>query len=292
MALLDDRFLRKLDAFALAMREHARGGAGGLRRSKAMGSSVEFSDFRAYTPGDDLRRVDWNAYARFDRLFLKLFLDEQETTLRVLIDASASMRHGEPDKWALTLRVAAALSYLALTRYDRVSLVVLSGEAVAASRRFGGRQSYPEVEAYLAAIAPGGETKLNAALPRVPVTAGRGVCVLLSDLLTGDGWTRGASSLLYRRQELSVVQVLSPQELEPDLTGAVRLLDAEGGPACDVQVSPEALRRYHQALDAFLTEQRAFCHGRALPYLLLRSDMDLETDALKALVAGGVLSAR
>lgn len=292
MPLLDDRVLRKLDAFALAMREQARGGTGGLRRSKAMGSSVEFSDFRAYSPGDDLRRVDWNAYARFDKLFLKLFLDEQETTLRVLLDASASMRHGQPDKWALAIRIAAILSYLALTRYDRVMIAVMKGSAVYASRRFSSRQAFPEVEAYLLGIAPSGETRLNEALTRVPVTAGRGLCVLLSDLLTGEGWARGASSLLFKRQELSVMQILSPQELTPDMEGAVRLLDAEGGPSCDVQISPEALRCYQGTLDSFLREQRQFCYGRGLSYLLFNSEMDLERDVLKALTQAGVLAAR
>ncbi len=290
--LLDDQTIRKLDAFSLAMREHARGGMGGMRRSKTVGSSVEFSDFRAYAEGDDLRRVDWNAFARFDKLFLKLFLDEQETTLRVLLDASGSMPMGDPNKWALCIRLAAVLAYLALTRYDRVVLVELHAGGVRASRTFGGRQSFPQVEQYLEAIRPSGETRLDQALTRVPITAGRGVCVLLSDLLTEAGWTHGASSLLYRRQELSVLQVMSPQELEPDMTGAVQLLDVEGGPTCDVQISPDALRRYQHALDEFLLEQRRFCHARRVPYLLLRSDMDIGRDVLEALMRGGVIAAR
>ena len=290
--MLDDAFLRKLDAFSLCMREAARSGMGGLRRSKALGSSVEFSDFRAYTPGDDPRRVDWNAYARFDKLFLKLFLDEQETTLRVLLDASASMFVAEPDKWALAIRLGAALSYLSLSRYDRVVIVTLSGNTVQASRTFSGRSSYPEVERYLAAIEPRGETRLDEALARVPALAGRGVCVLISDLLTGEGWTRGASSLLFRRQELSVLHILSPRELEPDMTGAVQLLDVEGGPTCDVQISPDALRRYRETLQSFLAEQQGFCFGRGLPYLLLRSDMEMEREVLGALMQGGIIAPR
>lgn len=290
--MLEDQYLRKLDAFSLAMREHARGGMGGLRRSKALGSSVEFSDFRAYAPGDDLRRVDWNAFARFDKLFLKLFLDEQETTLRVILDASTSMGHGTPDKWAFVLRLAATLAYLSLTRYDRVVIVTLSGDAARVSQTFSGRQAFPRAEAYLESIQPQGTTRLQTALARVPVTAGRGVCVLISDLLTEAGWTRGASSLLFRRQELSVLQVLSPQELEPDITGAVHLLDAEGEPPCDVSLSADVLRRYHQALTEFLREQASFCHSRALPYLLLSSDMDLETEVLRALMLEGVIQAR
>lgn len=290
--MLDTQYLQKLDAFSLAMREHARGVMGGMRRSKAQGSSVEFNDFRSYTPGDDLRRIDWNAYARFDKLFLKLFLDEQETTLRILLDASASMRHGEPNKWDVACRLAATLAYLSLTRYDRVSLVTLQGDKVLTSQLFSGRQSFPQVEAYLLTIKPAGETNLNKSLLRVPVAGGRGICVLLSDLLTDAGWTQGAASLLHRKQELSVLHILSPQELTPEYTGAVQLLDAEGGPSCDVQISADTLRQYQQTVGAFLQEQQRFCHSRSLPYLMLPSTINLEQDVLKALLQAGVIVAR
>lgn len=290
--LLSDTVIRRLDAFQLAMQAHAHGGAGGLRRAKALGSSVEFSDFRDYAPGDDLRRVDWNAYARFDRLFLKLFLDEQETTLRILVDASASMRYGEADKWLTAQRLAAALAYVSLSRYDRVVLAALSGGEVRQSETLGGRAAFPRVEAFLEGITPDGATQLDESLSKVRITAGRGVCVLLSDLLSENGWTLGAKQLQYRKQEVSVVQVLSPEELEPDLMGALRLLDSEDGPACEVQISPEALKRYQETLAAFLDEQRQFCHGRGMGYALVRSDMDLEKDALQALTAASILSVR
>lgn len=290
--LLQEDFLRRLDAFSLAMRTFARGGQGGQRRSKTVGSSVEFSDFRGYAPGDDLRRVDWNAFARFDKLFLKLFLDEQETTLRLLLDTSLSMRYGEPDKWPLMLQLAATLAYLSLARYDRVVVVSLSGETVTASRRFAGRNAYLQVEAYLEALVPAGNTRLDTALSRVPVTAGRGVCVLLSDLLSGHDWSRGADALLYRRQELSVLHILAPQEVSPDLSGALQLIDSEGEPSCDVHVSADTLRRYEEALEAFLLAQRRVCHVRGLPYLLLRSDMDLSKDILQDLSASGIVQAR
>lgn len=290
--LLSDAFLRQLEAYSLAMRDAARGGTGGMRRAKALGSSVEFSDFRNYAPGDDLRRVDWNAFARFDRLFLKLFLDEQETTLRVLLDASASMAQTDPEKWRLALQLSAALSYLSLSRYDRVVICVMQGETLRHSRTFGGRASYAEAEAYLEGISPAGETQLNASLLRVPVTAGRGVCVLISDLLTDTGWTHGAASLLHRRQELSVLHLLSVQEIDPDFTGALQLIDSEGGPTCDVNLSLDALRHYHKTLNTFLHDQKEFCHSHSIPYLMLRGDMPLERDVLKALMQSGVLVPR
>lgn len=290
--IIDEALLRRLDAFSLSLREHARGSAGGLRRARTLGSSVEFSDFRRYVPGDDPRRVDWNAFARFDKLFLKLFLDEQETTLRILLDASKSMQYGEPDKWRLALKLSAMLAYLSLTRYDRVALIALQGDVVRQSRTFSGRASFPQVEEALEAITPQGTTMLDDALQRVSVTSGRGVAVLISDLLTDDGWTRGADSLLYRKQELSVLQVLAPQETEPDLTGALQLLDSEGGPSCDVQASPDTLRRYQEALQTHVGEQEAYCRRRALPFLTLRSDMSVEQEVLKSLLGAGILTSR
>lgn len=290
--IIDEALLRRLDAFSLSLREAVRGSAGGLRRARTLGSSVEFSDFRRYVPGDDPRRVDWNAFARFDKLFLKLFLDEQETTLRILLDASKSMQYGEPNKWPLAQKLAAMLSYLSLTRYDRVVIVTLQGDDVRQSRTFSGRASFPQVEAALEAVTPRGETRLDAALQRVPITSGRGVAVLISDLLTDTGWTRGADSLLYRKQEVTVLQVLAPQETDPDLNGAMQLLDSEGGPSCDVQASPDTLKRYQQALQAFIGEQETYCSRRAIPYLTLRSDMSVEQDVLKSLLGAGVLTTR
>lgn len=290
--MLSEGTLRKLDAFSLSMREFARGYMGGARRSKTQGDSVEFHDFRSYTLGDDPRRIDWNAFARFDKLFIKLFLDEQETSLRVLLDASASMRYDEPDKWDLAIRLAATLSYISLARYDRVTIVKLQGESAEASRTFSGRQAYPQVEAYLASIAPSGKTILNRSLPRVPILSGRGICVLISDLLSDEGWTQGAKTLLHKRQELTVLHLLSPKELSPDFSGSVRLIDSEDRRAVDVQISQDAIKRYDRALNAFLLEQQKFCFQRAVPYLLLRSDMDLEKDVLRALLGAGVIAAR
>lgn len=290
--MLTESFLRKLDALSLVMRENARGSAGGMRRSKALGSSQEFSDFRSYAPGDDLRRIDWNAFARFDKLFLKLFLDEQETTLRVLLDASASMRHGEPDKWMLSVQLVETLSYLALCRYDRVAVTALTGGAASTSRTFGGRQAFPEVQAFLSSIEPGGQTALDASLVRVPIGSGRGVCALISDLLTESDWQRGLRSLLYRRQEVAVLHLLSPEELSPDVSGALRLIDAEGLPPLEVHATAETLRRYQRALEAFLKGAEKFCRGISVPYLRFHSDMDLEQGALKSLVEGGLVGAR
>lgn len=290
--MLDDRLLRRLDAFALVLRARSSGGSGGLRRSHSFGSSVEFSDFRDYAPGDDLRRLDWNAYARFDRLFLKLFLEEQQSCLRIALDASASMDSGTPDKWRFACRLAAMLAYLSLLRYDRVILYALSDSQVSMSRSFSGRGAYPEVVAFLESLQPHGATHLNSALSRLSTSGPRGLCAVISDLLDEDGIERGLGSLAFRKQEIAVLQVLSPQERIPELSGAVRLIDAEGAPPCDVHVTPDALRSYQQALEAFINGHRAHCHKHGFLYALFDSGMDMEREAMDTLMRQGIIAAR
>lgn len=288
-ALLGDDFLRRLDAYALAMRQMARGGSGGLRKSRALGTSVEFSDFREYAPGDDPRRVDWNAYARFDRLFLKLFMEEQETCVRILLDTSASMRF-DAAKWRLSLQLAAMIGYLALSRYDRAALATLSESNAEQSRAFHGRQSYPALVHALESAPEGGKTRLSQSVRTLRTGAERGVCVLISDLFSLDGHEEALKYLQYQKQEVSVLHILSEAETRPELTGRVRLLDAEGEPPRDLDVTPDALEAYARALSDFEGENRAFCHARGIPYIRLDADIDFERDALRAMAQGGLLA--
>ena len=288
--MLNDAMLNRLDALRLAMQAYIRGGAGGVRKSRALGDSAEFSDFREYALGDDLRRIDWNAYARFDKLFLKLFMEEQEMHLTLILDASASMGFGEPSKWAFSVDIALMLIYLAVSGGDRVSLAVLNGEKLQRSPVYSGRQGYVQASAFLQDISPSGATSLTGAVTRLPLKAARGMCVLISDLFSEDGSEGALSSLLYRRQQAVLVQVLSREEMEPELNGSLRLLDSEGGPNMDVTVNGELLRRYHKNLETFLGGARAYCHRHGMPYVLLRSDMDLMHDALGNFMRGGIIA--
>jgi len=284
--MLRDDFLQRLDALRLTMRAPAQGGAGGLRRSKALGTSVEFSDFREYVPGDDLRRLDWNAYARFDRLFLKLFMEEQETQVHILVDASASM--AAYGKWELAQNMAQLLCYLALRGGDRVTLYAL-GEGVRRSESLSGRAGYMKGAAFLEGLHPGGEVRLCRQIPEVPLHAGRGVALLITDLMSPDGYETALQSLQYRRQEVSLVHVLSPWEMEPTLEGMVRLIDSETGEARELLAGGDLLTAYHQALQQLLHGAEAFCSRREMLYLRLLSDMDMEKDALRALSRAGLV---
>ena len=284
--MLSEDFLRRLDALRIVLRSPAQGGAGGLRRSKALGTSVEFSDFREYAPGDDLRRLDWNAYARFDRLFLKLFMEEQETQVNILLDASASMAmHG---KWEAAQALAQLLGYLALRGGDRVTLYALGGEA-AHSPALSGRAGYMRAAEFLQKTVPTGELKLCKAVPRLPLRAGRGVCLLITDLMSPDGYETALQSLRYRKQETTLLHLLSPWEMNPALEGMARLIDRETGEAREMMISGDLLRRYREALDGLLRGAETFCRAHETQYLRLLSDMDIENEALRALANAGIV---
>ena len=284
--MLSEGFLRLLDALRLTLRAPAQGGAGGLRRSKALGTSVEFSDFREYAPGDDPRRLDWNAYARFDRLFLKLFMEEQETQVNILLDASASM--AERGKWEMAQGLAQLFGYLALRGGDRVTLYALGGDG-RYTPSLSGRADYMRAVRFLEDIRPAGELRLCRDVQRLPVKAGRGITLLITDLMSPDGYEKALQSLQYRKQEVTLLHVLSPWEMEPELEGMVRLIDSETGENRELLISGDLMKAYHAALEGLLKGAETFCHDREMGYIRLLSDMDIEVEALRALSRVGIV---
>ena len=263
--MLTDSFLSRLDTLSLAMRGRAQGGAGGSRRSRQTGSSAEFSDYREYIPGDDIRRLDWNAYARFDRLFLKLFMEEQESLVTVLLDASASMEA----KWASARSAAEAVGYLALTGGDRLCVQVLKIGRALCSPQLSGRAAFPRLTGFLDTCAPDGtEGTLTEAVKRTEGLK-KGLCFLITDGYTEDGLKEALDYLRYLKQETAVIQTLAGEELRPEMEGAVRLTDSETGEKLDLLADRAALDAYHDALDAFLKQVQGNCASREAPYLLL-----------------------
>lgn len=288
--MLDEKFLERLDAMRLRMRHPTSGGVGGLRKSKALGSSVEFSDFREYAHGDDIRRLDWNAYARFDKLFLKQFMEEQEAHVHLVVDASASMAFGEPSKWETAVKLAQVLSYLALIGNDKVTVHALQGEVVSHTQPLMGRQGYVKASAFLQALQPKGKTHLAAAMPRLSMPSGRGVSVVLSDFLSPGGYETALQSLRYRKQEVSCLQILSRQELAPELEDAVELVDSETGERMEVLASYDVLKRYRKSTADFLEELQRYCHQNSMNYAFMPTEADLEKTLLRDLSRVGLLT--
>jgi len=250
--VFDEAFLRSLERIGVLMKQPVRGGLKGGRRSVKRGQSVEFADYRDYTLGDDLRQLDWNVYARLEKLFVKLFVEEEDVTITFLIDASPSMRFGRPEKLLFAKRAAAALGYIALAGEDRVVTVALTGRTARRHSGLRGSGRVFRLLGNLSGITPAdGPTDLAAAARHAAaMLSGRGVVVLLSDLLDPSA-ERVVRELAATGSELIVLHVLSPDELDPQIEGDLRLVDSETGEGIDVTVDLATLDAYKTRLAAW-----------------------------------------
>jgi uncharacterized protein (DUF58 family) len=274
--VFDEAFLRQLERLLLLMRSPVRGGLKGGRRSVKRGQSVEFADYRDYTPGDDLRQLDWNVYARLERLFVKLFIEEEDVTVSLLIDASASMATGLPDKLVFAKRAAAALGYIALASEDRIVVSALAGRTSRRRTALRGSGRVFRLLADLSAIEPAdGPTDLLAAARHTAAQLhGRGVLVLLSDLLD-PGADRVIRELAATGSELIVLHVLAPDELEPVLEGDLRLVDTESGDRVDITADLATIDAYRTRLAAWKAGFAEVAAKRRASYVDLSSDVNL-----------------
>ena len=274
--VFDEAFLRQLERLLLLMRSPVRGGLKGGRRSVKRGQSVEFADYREYTPGDDLRQLDWNVYARLERLFVKLFVEEEDVTVTLLIDASASMATGRPAKLLFAKRAAAALGYIALASEDRVAVSALTGRVARKRASMRGSGRIFRLLADLSAIEPtDGPTDLVAAVRHAAAQLhGRGVVILISDLLdpAADKIIR---ELAATGSELIVMHVLSPDELDPLLEGDLRLVDVETGDGIDVTVDLATIDAYKARLSAWKAGFADLAAKRRSSYVDLSSEANL-----------------
>lgn len=274
--VFDEAFLRRLERLAVLVKRPVRGGLKGGRRSVKRGQSIEFADYRDYTLGDDLRQLDWNVYARLEKLLVKLFIEEEDLTVAILVDGSGSMAHGSPDKLVFAKRAAAALGYIALAAEDRVVLASLAGRSARrrASLRGSGRAF--RLLAELSAIEPAaGPTDLVAACRHaLAQLTGRGVIVLVSDLLD-PGADRALRDLAGTGAEVIVLHVLAPDEVRPTLEGDLRLVDAESGATVDVTLDLAARERYTARVEAWRADLAGLAAKRRIALVPLTSDVPL-----------------
>lgn len=282
--LLSADFLTQLERLSLLSRRSFRGRVKGERRSPRKGISVEFSDFRPYGIGDDLRYVDWNVYARLDRLYLKLFVDEEDLCLHLLVDASASMGFGAPSKLDHAARLAAALGFVGLIGLERVGVGVLRERVAEGFPPARGRSQVLPLMDFLGRVRPGGATSLNDGLAAYAIRSREaGLAVLVSDLMDPGGYERGLKALLERRFDVHVVHVLAPDEMNPAFGGDLRLLDAETDELRDLTLDGEALRSYLERLRVFLDRAEQFCRGNEITYHRVVTDTPVEEFMLRQL---------
>ena len=287
--LLSAKLLRQLEQFQLLAQRRAKSSARGERRSRSRGQSVEFADYRTYVAGDDFRYLDWNLYGRLERLFVKLYEEERELPVRIFLDASESMTFGQPRKFDFARQVAAAVGYVALCGFDRVSVIPFPDEtgqsAVrGALRSVRGRKSALEFFRNIAQLSAAGGVNLNDALRRGALEARQaGVAVVLSDFLDPAGYEKGLEALVGRGFQVNAVQILSPEELNPSTYGDLKLVDAESGSIQEVTFGKYRLKSYQQTVQNFCQRLREFCQSRGIRFFMASSGTPLDQLLLKQL---------
>lgn len=287
--LLTPDLLARLERLELVSRKVFRGRMKGERKSKRKGQSVEFHDFRNYVPGDDLRMIDWNLYARLDQLFLKLFQEEEDLHLYALVDASESMNFGNPTKLRVAKQLAAALGYVGLCRADRVSVQALGPDGRRAPV-LRGRASLWKMLQYLDSVDSGQNVSLYEGIRDFSIrNSGSGVAVLLTDLMDKQGYESALRMLIGRRMDVFVMHVLSPEEIDPPLRGDRRLIDVEDGDAAEITINAYAIEKYKETVRSFISSVKTFCSRRSIVYIPVRTETPVETIVTKYLRERGVV---
>jgi uncharacterized protein (DUF58 family) len=288
-ALLTPELLRRLEQFQLLAARRAKSSAKGERRSRARGQSVEFADHRNYVPGDDFRYLDWNLYGRLDKLFLKLYEEERELPVRIFLDASESMAFGTPRKFDFARQVAAAIGYVALCGFDRVSIFGFPDNREDAVYRTAltsvrGRKSALPFFQNISKLTAKGTADFNESLRRGAMQARQaGVAVVLSDFLDPRGYEAGLSALVARGFHVNAVQILSPEEVDPSTFGDLRFVDSENGSIQEVTFGKYRLKAYQQTVQNYCQRLKEFCSARGMSFFSVRSDTSLEDLLLKQL---------
>ena len=284
MILLSVEFRRRIDRLHIHSRGVFRGKFKGERRSANKGSGVEFADYRVYEIGNDLRNVDWNVYARLDRLFIKLFRAEEDLPVSILLDNSKSMDFGEPTKFSQAKQVAAALGYIGLTGLDRVAIHVFSNRAHPIVPPTYGKSQFLKMSNALEAVHVGGKTDLATCL-RYLITNSRqaGIVVIISDFLDMNDYASGLKQLLARKFDLTLIQILADAEINPQLLGEWRLEDSETGVAKEITIDEGTHTEYKRQLDTFCNQLRQFCVNRGANYLRITNQTPIEQVVLRDL---------
>lgn len=287
--LLTPALLGRLERLELVSRKIFRGRMKGERISRRKGQSVEFADFRNYVPGDDLRLIDWNLYARLDQLFLKLFQEEEDLHFHALIDTSASMNFGTPNKLRVAKQLAAALGYVGLCHGDRVCVRAM-GQSGHNAPVLRSRGSFWKMLNYLDGLSGGENVSLHDGVKDfVTRGGGSGVVVLITDMMDKEGYESALRMLVGRQIDVFVLQVLSQEEIDPPLRGDRRLIDVEDGDAAEITVNQFVLDKYQANLKAFLNQIRQYCAKRSIVHVMVPTDTPIETVVTKYLRTRGVV---
>ncbi|MBR1974386.1 MAG: DUF58 domain-containing protein [Clostridia bacterium] len=270
--VINEAFLSELEALQSLLKNNVAGMFGGNHQSKNFGSSCEFADYRDYVPGDDISKIDWNVYARFDKLYQKLYLDERQMHTRIYIDASRSMQHGTLEKSEQAIKMAAAFAYLSINEMDKVSIYAIHGNRVdEIISGMVGKDSYINYINKLNEIEFTSDVSISEAiLSSSKIGMGDGYSILISDFLTDEDYERAIDRFAERKRDILCIQILSREELNPQVRGKMHLFDAE-----NVQnffrkkIDKDRINAYKEALKYVTERIKTYCESRGGHYMLI-----------------------
>ena len=296
-SVLNDEFFSRLETLTLELRANLGGFFGGKHLVRTYGQTVEFADYREYMLGDDIRRIDWNLYSRFEKYFLKLFTDERQMHTQIFIDCSASMGRDMPEKANYTVGVAAALGYLSVHNMDKVSFKLMKNNKV--EDPFGtivGKRAFFDAISKLEELEFNGETDIYKSVTSCPnVGSNDGLAVIISDFFTDSDWKKAIDYLSYRKKQIILIQVMTPEETDPSYSGRVNLIDTEAEGLEDpknmrIKISRANQLAYDEALKDFKAEIRSFCNSRGADFVSVSTEYPLEKMLFKELLKVGIMA--
>ena len=296
-SILNDAFFSRLETLALELRPDLAGFFGGKHKVSTYGQTVEFADYREYQLGDDIRRIDWNLYSRFEKYFLKLFTDERQMHTQVFIDCSASMGKDNPEKAEYAVAIGAALGYLSVHNMDKVSFKLIKGDK--SEDPFGtivGKRQFFNAISALEELEFDGESDLRESVINTPNTGTNdGLSVIISDFFSDGDWQKAVDYLCYKKRQVLLVQVLTPEEVDPSYTGRVHLVDIESETLEDernmkIKIDRASQVAYEQAMTEIREELQSFCTSRGATYVTLCTDQPIEKALFKELLKVGIMA--
>ena len=290
-SIISEEFLQQVESLQMLIKNNVAGLFGGNHKSKTFGSSCEFADYRDYIPGDDITKIDWNAYARFDKLYMKLYLDERQLHTRIYIDASRSMGYGKGKKDEQSLKIAATLAYLSICEMDKVSIYIIRDKQIhALITGMSGKEAYINEIGKLNDVSFDGDSFISDAILPEKVGYGDGLSVIISDFLTDNDYESAIDYLTEKKRDIFCVQVLSAEELNQKKKKKMHFFDSENtSKFYRKNINREIANAYKQALNYVTDRIRSYCHARGAEYMLVSANESMSEIFFRKLTDMGVL---
>ena len=293
---LNDKFFSRLETLSLNLRSNLAGYFGGKHLVNTYGQTVEFADFREYQLGDDIRRIDWNLFSRFEKYFLKLFTDERQMQVQIFLDCSASMGKDNPAKAAYAVGAAAALGFLAVQDMDKLSFNLMKGEK--SDNPYGnliGKKAFYGAISELEKVTFEEETDIEKCVKSCPdVSSNNGLRIIISDFFTESNWKKAVDYLCYKKRQILLIQIMTPEETDPTYDGRVTLIDSESVDLSDpknmkIRITKSMRDAFNEALADFKKDMKEFCSKRNVDYISISSDSPIEKVLLSELLKVGIM---